>query len=58
MCLAVAVSAFATTALACLGGLASEEAAFTVGADVRIDPSADDGYPSAVLGAAYRALPG
>lgn len=58
MCLAVSVSAFATTALACLGGLASEEAAFTVGADVRIDPSADDGYPSAVLGAAYRALPG
>ncbi|MFF6988501.1 FtsX-like permease family protein [Streptomyces sp. NPDC010273] len=58
MCLAVAVSAFATTALACLGGLASEEAAFTVGADMRIDPSADDGYPAAVLGAAYRALPG
>ncbi|MFJ9247213.1 FtsX-like permease family protein [Streptomyces sp. NPDC101776] len=58
MCLAVSVSAFATTALAGLGGLASEEAAFTVGADVRIDPSADDGYPSAVLAAAYRALPG
>ncbi|MEW1824314.1 ABC transporter permease [Streptomyces sp. NPDC088196] len=58
MCLAVSVSAFATTALACLGGLASEQAAFTVGADVRIDPSADDGYPSAVLAAAYRALPG
>ncbi|WP_329259366.1 ABC transporter permease [Streptomyces sp. NBC_01478] len=58
MCLAVSVSAFATTALASLGGLASEEAAFTVGADVRIAPSADDGYPSAVLGAAYRALPG
>jgi hypothetical protein len=57
MCLAVSVSAFATTALACLGGLASEEAAFTVGADVRISPSADDGYPSSVLGAAYRALP-
>ncbi|MEV1063918.1 ABC transporter permease [Streptomyces sp. NPDC050263] len=57
MCLAMAVSAFATTALACLGGLASEEAAFTVGADVRISPSADDGYPSSVLGAAYRALP-
>ncbi|MFI5883316.1 FtsX-like permease family protein [Streptomyces sp. NPDC051554] len=58
MCLAVSVSAFATTALACLGGLASEQAAFTVGADVRIDPSADDGYPSAVLASAYRALPG
>lgn len=57
MCLAVSVSAFATTALACLGGLASEQAAFTVGADARIDPSAD-GYPSSVLGAAYRALPG
>ncbi|MEU3611553.1 ABC transporter permease [Streptomyces sp. NPDC006872] len=57
MCLAMAVSAFATTALACLGGLASEEAAFTVGADVRISPSADAGYPSSVLGAAYRALP-
>ncbi|MER6084598.1 ABC transporter permease [Streptomyces sp. NPDC001833] len=57
MCLAVSVSAFATTALACLGGLASEEAAFTVGADVRISPSADDSYPSSVLGAAYRALP-
>ncbi|WP_234444557.1 ABC transporter permease [Streptomyces sp. NRRL F-525] len=58
MCLAVSVSAFATTALACLGGLASEQAAFRVGADVRIDPSADDGYPSAVLASAYRALPG
>ncbi|MFE9598128.1 FtsX-like permease family protein [Streptomyces hokutonensis] len=57
MCLAMSVSAFATTALACLGGLASEQAAFTVGADVRITPSADDGYPSSVLGAAYRALP-
>ncbi|MGW4914343.1 ABC transporter permease, partial [Streptomyces sp. NPDC004270] len=57
MCLAVSVSAFATTALACLGGLASEQAAFTVGADVRISASADDGYPSSVLGAAYRALP-
>ncbi|WP_405864156.1 ABC transporter permease [Streptomyces sp. NBC_01515] len=58
MCLAVSVSAFATTALACLGGLASAQAAFTVGADVRIDSSADDGYPSAVLASAYRALPG
>ncbi|MEU5598833.1 ABC transporter permease [Streptomyces sp. NPDC020298] len=57
MCLAVSVSAFATTALACLGGLASEEVAFTVGADVRLSPSAADSYPSAVLGAAYRALP-
>ncbi|MET7690309.1 ABC transporter permease [Streptomyces sp. NPDC005483] len=57
MCLAVSVSAFATTALACLHGLASEEAAFTVGADVRISPSAADSYPSSVLGAAYRALP-
>ncbi|MGW3444849.1 FtsX-like permease family protein [Streptomyces sp. NPDC001076] len=57
MCLAVSVSAFAATALACLGGLASEEAAFAVGADVRISPSADDSYPSSVLGAAYRALP-
>ncbi|SEO54887.1 ABC transporter permease [Actinacidiphila rubida] len=57
MCLAVSVSAFATTALACLGGLASEQAASTVGADVRIAPAADDGYPAAVLSAAYRALP-
>ncbi len=57
MCLAVSLSAFATTALACLGGLASEEAAFSVGADVRITPSADDGYPAPVLGAAYRSLP-
>ncbi|MER6243563.1 ABC transporter permease [Streptomyces griseorubiginosus] len=57
MCLAVSVSAFATTALACLGALASEEAAFTVGADVRISPSADGSYPSSVLGSAYRALP-
>jgi hypothetical protein len=57
MCLAVSVSVFATTALACLGGLASEEAAFTVGADVRISPSAADSYPSSVLGTAYRALP-
>ncbi|WP_329271889.1 ABC transporter permease [Streptomyces pseudovenezuelae] len=57
MCLAVSVSAFATTALACLGALASEEAAFTVGADVRISPSAAGSYPSSVLGSAYRALP-
>ncbi|MFF7285814.1 FtsX-like permease family protein [Streptomyces griseorubiginosus] len=57
MCLAVSVSAFATTALACLGALASEEAAFTVGADVRISPSADGSYPSSVLGSAYHALP-
>jgi hypothetical protein len=57
MCLAVSVSAFATTALACLGGLAAEQAAYTVGADVRIEPSADDSYPSAVLAAAYHALP-
>ncbi|WP_333735874.1 ABC transporter permease [Streptomyces sp. IBSBF 2806] len=57
MCLAVSVSAFATTALACLGALASEEAAFTVGADVRISPSTAGNYPSSVLGAAYRALP-
>ncbi|MDX3114761.1 ABC transporter permease [Streptomyces scabiei] len=57
MCLAVSVSAFATTALACLGALASEEAAFTVGADVRISPSAAGSYPSSVLAAAYRALP-
>ncbi|MGW5655085.1 FtsX-like permease family protein [Streptomyces humi] len=57
MCVAVSVSAFATTALACLGGLASEQARFTVGADVRISPSAADSYPSPVLGTAYRALP-
>ncbi|WP_235032205.1 FtsX-like permease family protein [Actinacidiphila yanglinensis] len=57
MCLAVSVSAFATTALACLGGLASEQAAFTVGADVRIDPDQQDDYPAAALSAAYRALP-
>ncbi|MCX5425854.1 ABC transporter permease [Streptomyces sp. NBC_00078] len=57
MCLAVSVSAFATTALACLGALASEEAAFTVGADVRISPSEAGTYPSSALGAAYRTLP-
>ncbi|MFD5401565.1 FtsX-like permease family protein [Streptomyces griseorubiginosus] len=57
MCLAVSVSAFATTALACLGALATEEAAFTVGADVRISPSADGSYPASVLSSAYRALP-
>ncbi|MEU2421099.1 ABC transporter permease [Streptomyces sp. NPDC007851] len=57
MCLAVSVSTFATTALACLGGLAAEQAAFTVGADVRISPSAADSYPAPVLGTAYRALP-
>lgn len=58
MCLALSVSAFATTALACLGGLASEQAAFTVGADVRVVPSQQDSYPAAVLGSAYRDLPG
>lgn len=57
MCLAVSVSAFATTALACLDGLAAEQAAFAVGADVRIQPAAADGYPAAVLGAGYRGLP-
>jgi hypothetical protein len=57
MCLAVSVSAFATTALACLGGLASEQAAFTVGADVKIDAGGSADYPAAVLGAGYRALP-
>nr|WP_237554969.1 ABC transporter permease [Streptomyces sp. SID4948] len=57
MCLAVSVSAFATTALACLGGLAAEQAAFTVGADVRITPAKQNSYPTEVLTAAYRALP-
>ncbi|SHN08924.1 FtsX-like permease family protein [Actinacidiphila paucisporea] len=57
MCLAVSASAFATTALACLGGLTSEQAAYTVGADVRVDPTAQDSYSSAVLNGAYRALP-
>jgi hypothetical protein len=58
MCLAVSASAFATTALACLGGLTTEQAAYTVGADVRVAPTGQDGYSSAVLGGAYRALPG
>ncbi|WP_449352960.1 FtsX-like permease family protein [Streptomyces shaanxiensis] len=57
MCLAVSVSTFATTALACLGGLTWEQAAFTVGADVRISSSGADTYPSSVLGTAYRGLP-
>ncbi|WP_335976184.1 ABC transporter permease [Streptomyces sp. CA2R106] len=57
MCLAVSVSAFATTALACLGALASEQAAVAVGADVRITAGRSVDYPAAVLGGAYRALP-
>ncbi|MHA6764216.1 ABC transporter permease [Streptacidiphilus sp. PAMC 29251] len=58
MCLAVSVGALATTALACLDGLAADQAAFSVGADVRIDPSGDGTYPATVLRAAYAALPG
>ncbi|CAG6398874.1 ABC transporter permease [Streptomyces cocklensis] len=57
MCLAVSASAFATTALACLGGLTTEQAAYTVGADVRVAPTGQDGYSATVLGGAYRALP-
>lgn len=57
MCLAVSASAFATTALACLGGLTTAQAAYTVGPDVRVAPAAQDSYPSAILDGAYRALP-
>ena len=58
MCLAAAVGALAGTALACLDGLALDQARFTVGADVRVDTSADGGYAPSVLAGAYRALPG
>ncbi|MFC1440404.1 ABC transporter permease [Streptacidiphilus sp. N1-10] len=58
MCLAAAVGALASTALACLDGLALDQAAFTVGADVRVDTSAGGGYAPSVLAGAYRALPG
>lgn len=58
MCLAAAVGALASTALACLDGLALDQARFTVGADVRVDTSAGGGYAPSVLAGAYRALPG
>ncbi|MFC1408061.1 ABC transporter permease [Streptacidiphilus sp. N1-12] len=58
MCLAVSVSALATTALACLDGLAADQAAFSVGADVRTDPTGSGSYPVPVLRSAYAALPG
>ncbi|TDU03039.1 FtsX-like permease family protein [Streptomyces sp. 846.5] len=58
MCLAAAVGALSGTALACLDGLALDQARFTVGADVRVDTSAGGGYAPSVLADAYRALPG
>ena len=58
MCLAAAVGALASTALACLDGLALDQARFTVGADVRVDTSSGGGYAPSVLAGAYRALPG
>ncbi|MFC1420554.1 FtsX-like permease family protein [Streptacidiphilus cavernicola] len=58
MCLAVSVGALATTALACLDRLAVDQAGFSVGADVRIDPTGSGSYPAAVLGSGYAALPG
>ncbi|WP_161790125.1 ABC transporter permease, partial [Streptacidiphilus carbonis] len=58
MCLAAAVGALAGTALACLDGLALDQAGFTVGADVRVDTSAGGGYSPSVLAGAYRTLPG
>ncbi len=58
MCLAVSVGALATTALACLDRLAVDQAAFSVGADVRVDPTGSGSYPATVLRSAYAALPG
>lgn len=58
MCLAVSVGALATTALACLDGLAADQAAFSVGADVRTDATGSGSYPVTVLHSAYAALPG
>ena len=58
MCLAVAVGALATTALAGLDQLAGDQARFTVGADVRADQRDTLSAPPEVLRSALAALPG
>jgi hypothetical protein len=58
MCLAVAVGALATTALAGLDGLATDQARFSVGADVRVDQQDSLSAPPEVLRSALAALPG
>ena len=58
MCLAVAVGALSTTAIACLDGLARDQAAFTVGADVAVDTGSASSYPQTVLARDYLRLPG
>ena len=58
MCLAVAVGALATTALAGLDQLAGDQARFAVGADVRADQRGTLSAPPEVLRSALGALPG
>jgi len=57
MCLAVAVGSLATTAVACLDSLARDQAGFSVGADVAVQP-VTGGYDQTLLNSAYRSLPG
>ncbi len=58
MCLAVAVGALATTALAGQNELATDQARFTVGADVRVDQQDLLTAPPEALRGALAALPG
>ncbi|MFC1408079.1 FtsX-like permease family protein [Streptacidiphilus sp. N1-12] len=58
MCLAVAVGALATTALAGLNELATDQARFTVGADVRVSQQDALSAPPEALRSALAALPG
>ncbi|MFC1402347.1 MULTISPECIES: ABC transporter permease [Streptacidiphilus] len=59
MSMAVTVGALATTALACLSGLALDQARFAVGADVSVGTTNGlVGYPAGQLHSRYRQLPG
>jgi hypothetical protein len=58
MTVAVAVGALATTVLACLNGLAGDQADFEVGADVRVTLPVSGGLPIAADQQALRSLPG
>ncbi|WP_042442871.1 ABC transporter permease [Streptacidiphilus jiangxiensis] len=58
MSVAVAVGTLATTVLACVNGLAGDQADFQVGADVRVTLPAAAGLPAAAAQQALLALPG
>ena len=59
MSMAVTVGTLATTALACLSGLALDQARFSVGADVSVGTTNGlAGYPAGQLHSRYQQLPG